>query len=98
MQSMELASRRFLMSIAVVHLSVAVSAEVGLTAKEFIDRHDVDGDGAMDEVELRERVRPPEFKWVNPLPDDHGLDGVQHSTFLSPSMRIPVRLGTISNG
>ncbi len=35
------------------------------------------------------KKRPP-FRWVNPLPKSREIPGLQHATFLSPSMKIPV--------
>ena len=38
----------------------------------------------------RKKPSPPPFKWVNPLPAQLKLPGVQHATFTSPSMKDPV--------
>ena len=50
-------------------------------------------DGVMDKAEIKlfmQGAKPAEFRWVNALPDDHGLEGVQHGTFISQSMGKPV--------
>ena len=56
---------------------------------------DANGDNAMDATEAEQlaqriRARLSAFKWVNPLPDDHGFAGVRHGTFVSQSMGKPV--------
>jgi endo-1,4-beta-xylanase len=56
---------------------------------------DTNGDDVMDAAETeklaqRIRARLGAFKWVNPLPDDHGLEGVKYGTFVSQSMSKPV--------
>lgn len=56
---------------------------------------DTNGDGVMNHDELsaltrRIMGRGSKFQWVNELPAGHGLDGVQHATFMSPSMGVPV--------
>jgi len=56
---------------------------------------DTNGDDVMDKAEIEQlaqriRARLDAFKWVNPLPNDHGFEGVKHETFVSESMGKPV--------
>lgn len=56
---------------------------------------DTNGDDVMDAAETEQlaqriRARLGAFKWVNPLPGDHSLEGVKHGTFVSQSMGKPV--------